>query len=95
MSIDVKDIKKIVVEAIGLEAKGTGTESDRSGIVVLVLLLFLGGFSAHRFYVGRNISAVIYLITFQLMGVGYIIDLLQLLRGKFVDKDGNFVKLSN
>ena len=43
--------------------------------VAYLLWFFLGAFSAHRFYVGSVGVGVLYLITFQLFGIGWIIDL--------------------
>jgi TM2 domain-containing membrane protein YozV len=39
------------------------------------LWFFLGFFSAHRFYLGKTCSAILYLVTGQLFGIGWIIDL--------------------
>jgi TM2 domain-containing membrane protein YozV len=38
------------------------------------LWFFLGFFSAHRFYLGKTGSAILYLITGQLLGIGWIVD---------------------
>ena len=43
--------------------------------IAYLLWFFLGGFSAHRFYVGSVGVGVLYLITLQLFGIGWIIDL--------------------
>ena len=40
-----------------------------------LLWFFIGGFSAHRFYLGKIGTGILYLITFQLGGIGWIIDL--------------------
>ena len=40
-----------------------------------VLLTFLGLFGAHRFYLEKWISAIVYLLTGALLGVGYLYDL--------------------
>lgn len=45
-----------------------------------VLFLFLGGFSAHRFYLGQTGRALAQLFTFQFLGVAVIIDLFTLNR---------------
>ena len=51
--------------------------------VAYLLWFFLGIFSAHRFYIGSVGVGVLYLITFQLFGLGWIIDLFLL--GGLVD----------
>ena len=40
-----------------------------------ILLTFLGLFGAHRFYLGKWITGILYLFTFGLFGVGYLYDL--------------------
>jgi TM2 domain-containing membrane protein YozV len=49
-----------------------------------LLWLFLGVFSAHRFYLGQIGIGILYLLTFQLFGIGWIIDFFIL--GGMVDK---------
>ncbi|MBI1183489.1 NINE protein [bacterium] len=43
--------------------------------VAYLLWFLLGAFSLHRFYLGKIGSGILYLITFQLFGIGWIIDL--------------------
>lgn len=72
--------------------------SDKSWIAALLLCLFLGGFGAHRFYVGKNGSAVaMLLITLFLgwLGVGLLIcgiwalvDLIMICTGSFKTASG-------
>lgn len=52
--------------------------------IAYLLWFFLGGFSAHRFYLGKIGSGILYLLTLQLFGIGWIIDLFIL--GGMVDK---------
>lgn len=52
----------------------TGREETHSLLVGYVLWIF-GFLGAHRFYFGRPISGTIYLVTFGLLGIGWLIDL--------------------
>ena len=56
----------------------------KSKTTAYLLWFFLGIFSAHRFYLGKNKSALIYLFTLQLLGIGWLIDLFVL--GRAVDE---------
>lgn len=47
----------------------------KSKAAAYFLWFFLGVFSAHRFYLGKVTSGIIYLLTGQLFGIGWIIDL--------------------
>lgn len=52
--------------------------------IAYMLWFFLGGFSAHRFYLGKIGSGIFYLLTLQLFGIGWVIDLFIL--GGMVDE---------
>lgn len=103
--------------------------SPKNGMVCLLLLLFLGGFGAHRFYAGKIgsgfiriilslftifiifvvsvLSSLSYydevgtilagLIMFFILAitltVWWIIDLISILRGKFKDSEGKYIKI--
>ena len=43
--------------------------------VAWLLLTFLGMFGAHRLYMGKWITGILYLLTVGLIGVGYLFDL--------------------
>lgn len=67
--------------------------SPYSKTITLLLCLFLGGFGAHRFYVGKSGSAVAMLLL-SLCGFGFIwvlIDLIIILTGSFTDNFGRHV----
>ncbi|TWU19298.1 NINE protein [Allorhodopirellula heiligendammensis] len=40
-----------------------------------VLLVFLGIFGAHRFYMGKFVTGLVYLLTGGLFGIGYVYDI--------------------
>lgn len=52
--------------------------------IAYLLWFFLGSISAHRFYLGKVGTGILYLLTGQLFGIGFIIDLFIL--GGMVDK---------
>ncbi len=56
-----------------------------------LLWAFLGLFSAHRFYTGKTGSAIFYLLTLQLLGIGWIIDVF--LIGTWVDQYNTNIEL--
>ncbi|KAK5579999.1 hypothetical protein RB653_000011 [Dictyostelium firmibasis] len=49
-------------------------QHQASLLVAYLLLIFLGFFGVHRFYVGRTVSGIIYLLTGGIFGIGYIVD---------------------
>ena len=42
------------------------------------LCLFLGFLGAHKFYEGKNVMGIIYLLTVGLFGIGWIVDLISI-----------------
>lgn len=56
--------------------------------IASLLCLFLGGVGAHRFYVGKVGTGVLYLFTLGLCGFGAVVDLIGILAGNFKDKLG-------
>ncbi len=62
--------------------------SRKSRWVAFVLCLCLGMFGIHKFYVGKTVQGVVYLFTFGLFGVGWLVDLVRILFGAFRDDDG-------
>jgi TM2 domain-containing membrane protein YozV len=72
----------------------TGGVSSKSRLVTLLLLLFLGFFGVHRFYVGKigtGILIIVLTLCFGVSSIWLLIDLIMLLIGKFKDKNGAVV----
>ena len=58
---------------------------------VFLCALFLGSFGVHRFFLGKTKSGIIQLVTLGGLGIWTLIDLIQILRGKFTDAAGNVI----
>lgn len=67
-------------------------EQNKSRLVAFLLCYIFGIFGAHRFYVGKTFTAIIYIFTFGLFGIGMLVDLLKIILGKFRTSDGYLVK---
>jgi len=55
----------------------------------LLLAIFLGGVSAHRFYVGKTGTAIAQMCTLGGCLVWWLIDVINIATGKFTDVNGN------
>ena len=62
-------------------------KSNRSRLVALLLCCFLGEFGAHRFYVGKIGTAILYIFTLGFLGIGVITDIILICSGTFKDID--------
>lgn len=60
--------------------------SRKSKLTALLLCIFLGGLGIHKFYVGKNGMGLLYLFTFGLFGVGWIVDIILIASGSFRDE---------
>jgi TM2 domain len=59
--------------------------SDRNRLTALLLCVFLGPFGAHRFYVGKIGTGLIWLFTLGFLGIGVVYDLIFIATGEFRD----------
>ena len=56
--------------------------------LALIITIFLGELGVHRFMAGKIGTGIIWLLTFGCFGIGYIVDIIQVVTGKFTKKDG-------
>lgn len=60
--------------------------SSKNKMVALLLCIFLGGIGAHKFYVGKIGTGILYLFTVGLFGIGWVIDIILIVTGSFKDQ---------
>lgn len=63
-------------------------ESRYSRLTASLLCFFFGVFGVHRFYVRKIGSGLLWLLTFGLFGLGWLVDIIMLLTGTFTDDKG-------
>ena len=74
------------------------TVSPKSKSTVIILVIFLGLLGAHRFYAGKNGTAIVMLIlSITVIGLWIsafwaLIDFITIIQGKFTDQEGRPIK---
>jgi|YNPBryunderm2012_1023409.scaffolds.fasta_scaffold00010_25 TM2 domain-containing membrane protein YozV len=61
--------------------------SEKSRLVTFLLCWIFGLFGGHRFYVGKTGTGLIWLFTLGCLGIGFLVDLISILLGKFYDSN--------
>ena len=70
------------------------SQSQNQWIVVLLLAFFLGIIGGHRFYVGKNGTAVLMILTLGGFGIWLLYDLIVIITGNFKTKEGNKISFN-
>lgn len=65
------------------------TPSDKKILIAALLCFCLGFIGMHRFYVGKNGTAILQLLTGGGLGIRMLIDFIILIMGNFHDKQDN------
>jgi len=58
---------------------------QKSGNIAMILWFFFGILGVHRFYVGKKISGIVYLLTIGGLGFGWFVDFFLFYFGRFSD----------
>ena len=61
-------------------------------LLILLLSIFLGFLGVQRFVVGKVGTGILYLLTYGLFGVGWLVDIITIATGNFRDKSGIVIK---
>ncbi len=63
------------------------------GFALAIICFFLGELGIHRFVVGKIGTGILWLLTFGVFGIGYLVDFVMILCGTFTDKSGHKIPL--
>lgn len=74
-------------------SKADNCYSEKSYWATLLLTVFLGALGVHRFYTGKKATGVLYLFTLGGAGIGWIVDIILVATGMFLDKEGHIIRL--
>lgn len=68
------------------------SDKSKSMGVLLAALGFFGIAGIHRFYAGKPLSGILYLLTGGICGIGTLIDIISIASGSFRDGEGKVIK---
>ncbi|PCI03500.1 MAG: S-adenosyl-L-homocysteine hydrolase [Flavobacteriaceae bacterium] len=88
-AVDTEQVSQ-TLEADVLTSPAAMAGSKSQG-VALLLLVFLGGFAAHRWYLGKNwLMNVLFIVTIGGLGIWAIIDLVRIITGDLTPDNGSY-----
>jgi TM2 domain-containing membrane protein YozV len=91
-SITYGDEQENKAPSFGNGPEGYDVISSKSWTTTLLLSIFLGGFGAHRFYVGKVGTGVLMIfLSVATLGIWPLIDLILIATGKFTDASGKLI----
>lgn len=67
---------------------GTARTKRASKPATVAIVIFLGGLGIHRFLAGKTGTGILWLLTIGCLGIGWIVDIIQVSAGRFTQKDG-------
>ena len=70
------------------EGRVIANPSSLNRLTALLLCLFLGWLGAHRYYVGKIGTGLLFTATFGLITIGTIYDFVMIVTGEFTDSEG-------
>jgi len=66
--------------------------SEKDWLTTLLLVLFVGGWGVHRFYVGKVGTGILMIFFGWLtLGIWWLVDVIKICTGKFTDSEGKFI----
>ena len=71
------------------------TKSPNDWVICIILVVFLGFWGVHRFYVRKIGTGILMLFTFGGLGIWWFIDLIMIATASFRDKEGRQIPYNN
>ena len=70
------------------EAESTSSVSEKGKVPAALWCFFVGFLGIHRFYVGKNGTGILMILTLGGLGFWQLLDFVMIRLGKFKDKEG-------
>lgn len=75
-------------ESLAFRPSSQRPTSPKSKAVALLLCIFFGVIGAHRYYVGKIGTGVLWTFTAGMFGIGWVVDIVTIIAGGFYDCNG-------